>query len=377
MKILILCKFFYPQLTPRSFRATELAKEFSRQGNDVRVCFPTIDYDYTLFEKENKLVIETLGKLKFKNIEIKGNKVEKFIKRFFRRVLQLIFEYPDIELFFKISNMLKKVNGYDLLISIAVPHTIHWGVAKAWNKNKPIAKMWIADCGDPYMGSKTDTFRKLFYFRFMEKWFCNKADYITVPYEGAKEAYYPEFNDKIRVIPQGFNLDKIKINPYVRKYDYPVFAYAGEFIPGKRDPSKLLNYLSLIKKYYRFIIYTNKPNYLFPFKEKLGKRLEIRNYVPREKLLPALAEMDFLVNFDNNTTSQLPSKLIDYAITRRPVVNIAADTNFDIIDEFINGNYKKKLRLDDPEKYDIKLIASQFISLIEDPRVNSQIIQFS
>src|SRR5699024_12169166 len=69
----------------------------------------------------------------------------------FRSLLQL-FEYPDIELLFKVKKALREESGFDLLISIAVPHPIHWGTAWAWRKENPIAKTWVADCGDPYMG---------------------------------------------------------------------------------------------------------------------------------------------------------------------------------------------------------------------------------
>ena len=77
-------------------------------------------------------------------------------------------------------------------------------------KKPKTAKKWIADCGDPFMGAKLETFRKPFYFKYFEKDFCRKADYITVPAEGAKKAYYSEFLGKIRVIPQGFNFKQIE-----------------------------------------------------------------------------------------------------------------------------------------------------------------------
>jgi len=55
---------------------------------------------------------------------------------------------------------------YDLLISIAVPYPIHWGVAAVWakDKSKNLAPNWIADCGDPYCFQENDTFKPPFYF---------------------------------------------------------------------------------------------------------------------------------------------------------------------------------------------------------------------
>jgi hypothetical protein len=39
-KLLIVTHGFYPEQSPRSFRATELAKEFCRQGHQVSIIAP-------------------------------------------------------------------------------------------------------------------------------------------------------------------------------------------------------------------------------------------------------------------------------------------------------------------------------------------------
>jgi hypothetical protein len=97
------------------------------------------------------------------------------------RFSSLLFEYPFIQLMPMLKRGLKGESGYDLLISVAVPHPIHWGVAAVRTKTNPIAKVWVADCGDPYMGQENDTFKPPFYFGWLEKKFCRIADYITCP----------------------------------------------------------------------------------------------------------------------------------------------------------------------------------------------------
>jgi len=365
-KVMIVSASFYPENSPRSFRTTELSKELSTQGHDVTVYVPAKGRDYSRFEIEHTLKIKSIGELKWKAIDLKGGRIERIIRRIINRALHLLFEWPDIELMFKIPRILKAENKYDLIVSIASPHPIHWGVAKAQGDDKRIAECWIADCGDPYMGDTTDSFRKIFYFRYVEKWFCRKADYITIPFDGAKSAYYPEFHDKIRIIPQGFKLDNVKIDKYSKVYDYPVFAYAGGFIPGRRDPGALLNFLSTYNKRFKFIVYTSQPDLILPFKKVLNEKLDIRDYIPREELIMVLSTMDFLVNFDNNTPTQLPSKLIDYSITGRPVLNITSETDLTILLEFMVGNYSRKMTLESPINYDIRLIAEKFLNLYDD-----------
>jgi len=362
-KILIVSGSFYPAISPRAYRATELAKELSRQGHDVTVCFPTRGKDYSSFEIENNLKIMDLGQLKWKGISLKGGRIELLVRRAFKRGLQLLFEWPDSEIMFKVAKKIKYKKGFDLLISIAVPYPVHWGVAMARRYSRKIADYWIADCGDPYMGDTTDSFRKLFYFKYIEKWFCRKADFITIPFEGARSAYYPEFQDKIRIIPQGYQLDNLNIPEYKKVFDYPVFAYAGGFIPGRRDPGALFNFLTTCKRRFKFIVYTSQAGILLPFKKSLEEKLEIREIIPREELLVVLSGMDFLINFDNNTGTQLPSKLIDYTITGRPVLNITSDTDLSLLLEFMEGNYSRKMNLEPMMNYDIRVVAKKFTRL--------------
>ena len=118
--------------------------------------------------------------------------------RIVNRLLNLLFEYPDIELRSLVKRALQRETGYDLLVSIAVPHPVHWGVAAARTTKHPIAKVWAADCGDPYMLNRLDSFNKLFYFKYFETQFCEKADCITVPTESSNGGYYPEFHSKIK-----------------------------------------------------------------------------------------------------------------------------------------------------------------------------------
>jgi len=108
-------------------------------------------------------------------------KLFNFFARLLSRVLLILFEYPTIENMFKIMRILKNESDYDLMISFAVPYPVHWGVAFSRSQKHNIASVWVADCGDPYMGDVLDTFRKLFYFGYLEKYFSRKADFI--PYQ--------------------------------------------------------------------------------------------------------------------------------------------------------------------------------------------------
>jgi len=358
-KILIISKVFYPNISPRANRTTQLALELVKQGHEVTVMLPAFDVEfYNQYSQKTGILFKSMGTLKYKRFE-----GESKIIRIAARVIQLSIEFPDIQLVKLITKSLKEENAYDMIVSIAVPHPIHWGVAKAIRKNKKLCKVWAADCGDPYMGCKTDTFKKLFYFKYVEKKWCKLADFIVIPNISAKSGYYPEFHSKIQVIPQGFNLSEVSIPVYV-KNKIPTFAYAGGLALHFRNPYPLLEYLCTLDIDFKFIVY-NESVLLEPFKERLKGKLEIRQYISREQLLPILSQMDFLVNFDNNTSVQVPSKLIDYAIANRPILSIKKEPNREAVSEFLSGNYTQQLVLPDIDQYDIRNVASRFIALMK------------
>jgi len=365
-KIIIVSCSFYPMNSPRSFRTTELVKEFARQGHEVVLLTPWNEELHPGFELKHGIRIKDLGSANLKRFDSSENgRVVSLFKRILNRALNLLIEFPDIQWMWKVKKALKYESGYDLLISIAAPHSVHWGVAWTRSERHPIAKTWVADCGDPFMGTVLDTFRKLFYFKHLEKMFCRKADFITVPIKEAIDAYYPEFRSKIRVIPQGFNFDEVTIDRSAyRKNGKPIFAYAGTLIPGGRDPGEFLEYLSDLGKDFKFILYTKSRSLVDPWKERMNGKLEVRDYIPREELLKELSKMDFLVNFENSTPLQMPSKLIDYYLTGRPVLSVPSKKiNREKVSEFMAGSYDRKIDFSGMERFRIENVCHRFLEL--------------
>jgi glycosyltransferase involved in cell wall biosynthesis len=357
-RIIIVTYAFYPGNSPRALRATELAKELVREGHRVTVYIPgPLTQAHSDFMKKVNITIQSMGLLRYKPVRSSS-----FIGRIFRRGLELLFEYPDVELAFRIPKALKYADRCDLLISIAVPHPNHWGVARALNKYPRLCRVWVADCGDPYMGCRTDTFNKWFHFKYVEKWWCRRADYITVPTESSKDGYYPEFRSKCRVIPQGFNLNELAFERY-EPHDIPTFAYAGSLALHFRNPLPLFDFLETLDIDFRFIIYS-QATFLPSHAKRLNGKIEIRPLISRSELLKVLSGMDFLVNFENGTAVQTPSKLIDYAITGRPVLSIDTPLDERSVVEFLHADYSRRMQLPDIAQYDIKKVTSDFLACL-------------
>jgi len=366
-KILIISRTLLPSQAPRSQRTTELAKEFARLGHDVTVYAVLGNYDYSTFKKTYGVNVKNIVAMKFATLNSDGVHVGKvnLFRSVYSKLLRKLIEYPDIELSFKVAQLLREIQNIDLLVTIAVPHPIHWGAAyasKRFVQNN--INTWVADCGDPYMGNKLT--KRLFYFKFIEKWFFRKVDYVTIPIEEARKGYYEEFKNKIKVIPQGFNFDDFKRSEVYIENQPITFVYAGVFYKGIRDPRPFLDYLDKLDLDFKFVVYTKSDLLITKYKSLLKDKLEIHEYIPRLELLDVMSRADFLINFENNTHIQSPSKLIDYALTERPILSVNSfDIDKDLIDEFLNRDYKNQLIINDLKQYNINNVANKFIGLIK------------
>ncbi len=367
-KILLVSSAFYPEISPRSFRATELAKEFCREGYDVTVISKYRNFDYTPFLNDYPISFRMWKKPLFSAIPSSKVKSIAFLNRGFIRLLSIIFEYPAILEMFKVRRMLKREKEYDLMISFAVPFPVHWGVAWSRTNKRRIAEKWIADCGDPYMFARLDTFRKPFYFKYFELNFCRKCDFIAIPFIELQEQFYPQFKPKMKAIPQGFNFNEIRLHKGSINNDIPLFIFAGTVIPGLRDLTLFLDFISSLSKDFQFIVFTNQNEYYSGHKEVLGKKLELRGYVDRLSLIYEMSKADFLVNVDtvhdsSNNIEAIPSKLIDYALSGRPILNLnSANLDVENVLRFLDRDYSGR-RMVNKSNFDIKAVAAKFLDL--------------
>ena len=366
MKILIISQHLFPMSTPRANRTTELLIELAKKGHEVTIYAVLGKHDYSSFEQQYNVKIKGISlKYMIHSYNSDNDQKRAFVDKVFGRLFKKL-EFPDIEFLFRISDILENDNDYDALITIGDPHQIHWGTARYKEKNpSKFPKVWIADCGDPFMFNGESN-SHISYFNKYEKHFCELCDYITVPVENAKEGYYPEYRDKISVIPQGFDFTLEQNNI---PFSNPIltFGFAGNFYKDIRNPKLFINYLSQLNIDFKFIVYTPFPNLINQYKSILVDRLIIKNAIPRIDLIEEMKTLDFLVNIENiNSPAQVPSKLIDYGIIGRPILSINPFTlNTKVIDEFMKKDYSHQLIIDNLMQYHISNVAQQFVDLIE------------
>lgn len=93
-KILIISRIIIPAQNPRAYRATELAKELARHGHEVILYAVLGNYDYSDFEKKNKLKVSNIGKMMFSTYnsdeKIRNNLFDKISNKLFNKIITVI-----------------------------------------------------------------------------------------------------------------------------------------------------------------------------------------------------------------------------------------------------------------------------------------------
>ena len=372
MKIHIICGPFYPQLHPRAFRYTELAKEFVRNGHEVTITnYVTIDgFDYDEYAKQNgikKIIRLGLYHKKGKGEGSVGNKT-KFPKLFKLRFAISEYLIGGSKLYRSriLSKLIDIDHDTDIIIAGSTPFLTILGASYYLKRHHFLTTTTIiADSGDPFYYSKQD--KRGPWFKYIEQNAYKQFDYLTIPVETAIPCYERLLpKQKIRIIPQGLDIKRLKL--YDGVFTKPVkFAYSGVFYMNIRNPEFLFSFLNDLDIDFEFHLYMRYQEQAFSDMlakyPKLSSKTIIVNSLDRDKLIFELSRMDFLINISNLSNTQMPSKLIDYGISKRPIFD-CNEVNFDqqkLID-FLHGNYHDSLQIN-VENYDIEKVAQQFLNL--------------
>ena len=377
MKIAILTAVFHPELHPRAFRAYELAKEYAIQGHDVEVFLLTrikgFDYEQLSQELHIKITILPLytRELGAENVFQQTHPLLRWIHWGYRWLLEYLLAGNLFAYSTRIANHLQQeMQQKDMIIALSTPFMDLLGLAKYVHQlpnNTKSKTIYIADSGDPFYYSQQT--KRALYFKWVEKWVYRHFDYLSIPTSDAIPAYAPLIpREKIQIIPQAFNMRDVHLSP-APTGDVPTLAYAGVFYQDIRNPEFLLQHLCTLTEDFRFHVYLRHrdphiTSVLDKYQKQLGNKLIIHYSVKRTELLYQLSQCHFLINISNTTSTQLPSKLIDYGITKRPVYSFDKQSfNPQVFAAFMHGDYTHAMPID-IRPYDIEVVTKQFIELV-------------
>jgi glycosyltransferase involved in cell wall biosynthesis len=221
---------------------------------------------------------------------------------------------------------------YDVVISVAptftavaVGHSVHKRVADA---------VWLLDLGDPFSFLKEAPPNNTTLYGRLNRWYERKvfsqADVVSVTNPQTQQRYaevFPESATKLLVIPPLLSLPQSGSKSTVPGR----LVYVGTMYRNIREPGFLLELfrralsagLSHETELHCYGDVSSCLDIIAGYEPLLGKRVFFHGVVPREVAAQALDEAHFLINIGNETTYQLPSKVVEYAATGKPIINLA------------------------------------------------------
>lgn len=376
MKILIICYCFPPDRGPRAYRWEAISAYWAAQGHEVHVVSgrkpgaarkETVkgvhvhraggaftDNLRSWIERrkrsaspaqDTKLAGETLGAVQF-------SATVGFLKRIHDLTWKKVYWPESTCLWFfpawrKTRRLLREI-PFDAIISSSTPYTGHL-VGRAAKKRSPESH-WMVDIGDPFSFCPAPPWNNEALYRGLnhhsERGVLRDADSISMTVQSCVVEYariFPELEirSKTTVIPpllthRAPQTDDGTQEPCALRK----LVFTGTLYRDIRNPGYLLRLLKGVfnrrpqTEMHFFGRINDCMEYFEPFREHLGKRLFLHGPVNREQALAEIAAADILVNLGNATTYQLPSKIVDYASTGRPILNLiteAADSSLDVL----------------------------------------------
>lgn len=235
---------------------------------------------------------------------------------------------------------LSRMGNYDGVISISFPFSSHL-VALGVKRRHPDLP-WIMDALDPFSLSEASTpNNRLLYHRLnrrTERFAFRRATAVVVNSEFAATRYrnvFPESKDKIRVLPttapEWSLMDAESANDLIFNAEKKIrLTFTGALYSDIRNPEFLLSVFdrllgTRIGQHLELHFFGNVSDcgrYFQRYASSLGSRIIVHGQVAHATAIRAMLQSDILVNLGNTVPYQLPSKVVEYATTGKPVLNI-------------------------------------------------------
>ncbi|MFR1794983.1 MAG: hypothetical protein ACLSWR_00435 [Ruthenibacterium sp.] len=225
-------------------------------------------------------------------------------------------------------------NRYDWVVSVAYPFANHLVAAK-WTPAPTKLAFYNLD---PYWNNGTYPSRlaearaaeEAAVYQKANCVFCTpeqQADYQTETFRAVAYKIHPLPYPKL-VRPKVQQACPIQFNPECIN-----LLYLGTVYGDIRKPEalfKLFQHAVEIEPKLRLYIVGKKFGadadlYLTEYKAKLGGKLQCYSPIPPEQTMDLLLRADVLVNMGNTVRNQMPSKILEYISTGKPILNLSVD----------------------------------------------------
>ncbi len=367
LNFLIVTNIYAPLVNPRAFRWASIAEHWIKKGhvvdvvcawgnglqktelrNGVRIYRVGGPIDHVLREKLSRRPrgkqVEGKDEIAAGNSDSMPSRLDTVLSSAYRLANEALGKviWPDdawswcFPAWRRAYNLLHR-GDYHGLISVSFPFSGHL-VGYRLKKKLPNLP-WIADIGDPFSFFHDKPINNVVLYERMNRYWegkvLDKADAVTVTSDETEHEYlerFPACSGKTRVIPPLISI------PIGNRDDDGLengnrsirLVYAGTLYKAIRNPGYLLGLFSGLLQSdlgnrIELHIYgnINDCDQLFMhYKELLGKKIFLHGQVERGIVYRAMQDATLLVNIGNTSSYQLPSKVVEYAGTGKPVLNI-------------------------------------------------------
>lgn len=342
-KILIVTHQYLPHTSPRTTRWKLIVDELVSMGHEVTVITGTkqVKKEKNIIYIGNRTSSNIVNQVRKKSNNLSGSSVikklfYKFLKKIYRIVIKT-FAWPDYSMFWLLSiyRQRKKLNlDYDLMISVSLPFSSH---IAAYILNKKNNKEWLMDIGDPFTLKKDAPENNKILYGLLNKYYENKfynlASKILFTHEDSMSAHIDHFNINPEKTFIGNPISEFKEDIFSSSINYnyklnPIkFGYFGVFTKGVRSPKNFINNLEGIKNI-ELHWYVNEDSKNEITKYSNNSTSFFHSLINREEALKRMADsVHCLLSIGNLNTTQMPSKVIEYISTGKPVIHFSEIEN--------------------------------------------------
>ncbi len=255
---------------------------------------------------------------------------------------------------------------YDLVVSYSPCFGAHLAAAalKRWTRSRGLT--WVADYGDPFATSLTMPPNNFALYGGLnqraERCVGRRADALVFTNEGTATAYREAGvcpPHKLRVIPHLVDLDRLYAGGRGEPRGTPDEAgaapathllYIGGFHRGIREPDQLFDTVRRLNRNaareYLLTIYG--PSNGFDLSPADCPQIRYQGMIQRDVALDLLRDADVLVNVDNMNCAMVPSKIVEYIGTGRPLLNLTSGgASHEAVARYVARGFGLELTRDD------------------------------
>jgi len=346
-KILVVTHQYVPHISPRTTRWKLIVDDLVNSGHEVTVVTGTkqIDEEKNIVYVGNKSSSSVVNKMREKSNNLSESNVikklfYKFLKKIYRIIIK-IFAWPDYSMFWLLSIYRNRKNlniDYDLIVSVSLPFSSH---IAAYIINKKNKKEWVMDIGDPFTLKKEAPENNTILYGYLNKYYENKfyslANKIIFTHEDAMSAHieYFDIDTEKTFIGNPISNFKEEIFSSSLEYNYnsrPInFGYFGVFTKGVRSPKNFMKYFKGTEDIqFHWYVNDDSKNEIIIHNNDLDS--VFHPLVGRDESRKLMADsVHCLVSIGNLNTTQLPSKVIEYISTGKPVIHFCEVENDPVV----------------------------------------------